>query len=970
MAQDFIELLKERNPIEDVIEADGYKVQRGHRRYLKAPGNGGLVINTASQLYYWNSQDEHGDVITWVEKRRRTDYQGAVEWLCQRSGLQAPSWKPEDLQTRIETRQREDILTVAHGVFRRWYWRSQKAQGYAGGRGWTGRGPSADADENLQNTQELAMLGYTGEGTAAERAELEAELVGRAGIDLMDPPPIAVAILGMKGASNIRIWSAAHGIEPSQKWLEDGYIPALAWKGRLVYPHVRNGRIGYLSTRSIEGKSHYNMPVELAGPRHMYFNHVYGPTAADVVIVEGQADAISLGQWGIDAIALAGVSAGDIAEVVRRHKVVYVGLDYDEAGIKNSLHVCDVIGPMTRMLLWKTEAYPTYKNVEGEDAPVKDANDLLKAMIQNGDDAAAQGPWVRARFALSETYVEYFCSEVGTKEGAERDEAIRKAVKLIGRMEEIDRSQYRARLAKALAIGVRELDHMLKKTQEIEKKEGSGQEAIETFGGYIDGYVVEYLYNPETDTASLAWRAPDGVVQSGDRLKIEDRYFMPMEPDDNVRKGGVLFPAQLGPLKTTRELAAYLEAFVKSVYLLPTNSDARIIAYYILLTWMYDCFKAIPYLRATGEPGSGKSELMKRVALACYRRIIANGCSTPSVLFRMTETYKGTVYMDEMDLQSSDASSEAIKYLTLGAMSDGEIIRMEEVLGPDGMKRYKPVMYRTFAPKLIAMQKEFRDPAVATRCITFKVQPREVTELFAAGIGLNISTEMERNALALRNLLVRWRLEHWEPLIEIPLEFYDPEISSRLNQVTGPLLAIAKDDPELQAEIRQFLRAYYEELILTRSMTIAARVVEALWKIMLYPDLRAGMVVTENAGAKKILVGNVTRIANQIINTMNSGEEDGGDDDEKKDRKNDLQPHRIGRMLREELQLKVGERTKFGYYVFWDENRMRALAKRFGIHPDEIAEAIERANEKRTETTSAAPAAASKPAATQGTFLG
>ena len=129
---------------------------------------------------------------------------------------------------------------------------------------------------------------------------------------------------------------------------------------------------------------------------------------------------------------------------------------------------------------------------------------------------------------------------------------------------------------------------------------------------------------------------------------------------------------------------------------------------------------------------------------------------------------------------------------------------------------------------------------------------------------------MRQRAQAMRNLLLRWRLETWQQDIEIDSQYYDLSISARLNQVAGPILMLARDDPEQQEEIRQNLREYYAETILSKSMTITARVIEALWKIIQYPDLNKLMVKVDPVdGSQMIKVGDITRIANELVDEMN-----------------------------------------------------------------------------------------------------
>ena len=358
-------------------------------------------------------------------------------------------------------------------------------------------------------------------------------------------------------------------------------------------------------------------------------------------------------------------------------------------------------------------------------------------------------------------------------------------------------------------------------------------------------------------------------------------------------------------------------------------------AYYVVMTWMYDCFETIMYLRAMGPAGGGKSELMNRIGLICYRMMKSSGAGSTSSLFRALERYKGTVFIDEADIQNSDAESDMVKFYNMGAMRGNTIWRTVEVM-IDGKRDWETKSFQTFCPKLIAMRKDFSDDAVGSRSLTFKVQPKEMIELIAAKIPLSITSEIRIKAEAIRNLLLRYRLEMWQPEIEIDPAFYDLSISARLNQVAGPLLAMAKDDPAQQEEIRNNLREYYSESILDKSMTIAARVIEALWRIYKYSDLNASLVKVEPDGTELIKIGDITRIANQIMDMMNeTGEED---EDDSHRRKSGLKPHRVGRILREDLQMEVTPRRRDGFWVVWNEPRLLGLSVRFGIDPEEFAQ--------------------------------
>ncbi len=1046
---DIVEKVKEVNRIEDVIEEMGYSLQRRQGKYIRARDHDSLVINTHNQTYTWNSKNEiQGDVIEWVMRRNGWDFKTVVEWLARRAHMPEPRWRQEDEGKRELRRKREKVFALAQVAMQRWLWDDAEALGYARGRGWT--------DETIRE----AGLGFSGRRTAAALVDLRGDF----SLHEIDPEsPEAVAILGFQG--DVRRWAEKWEVDISQQpqWVEWGRVVGITGKTRLVYPHYVNGRVQTFSGRNIlgaeinkEGREvkAYNLPVILAGSRHLFFNHAYSTRAETCVLVEGQADAITLGQWGIAAVALIGTGWQDqkdaIEEMRKRHPRLYLGMDADEAGLKavqgrdDEWEMAFVTGPMCRMVRWPESQGPEgkigkdandwlrwgmaalgltdYQGEIEEREPLidltlnMDADELLntaieiaqsegrlsQTMLQRrlrigypravkivetltgmglvrneggktvwvGQPAAAEnkregGPgreaeedakpkqeteeirrlhiqrlverqakkareWLESAPTMAEVVAEW----AGAQRGGGRDDAFRIAFRLIGAMDKAQIAMYLSSLVGRLDIGVREFNNILKATGK-ELAENELAEIIETLGGYIQGWLVEYLYDPETDKALLAYRDPDRKMGVAESIEIEGKRYIPQMPTNFIRDGGVLFPSEIGPQKSTRELVAIIEMFVNQHYLLENKYLSRTIAYYVLLTWMYDSFNAICYLRAMGEAGAGKSELMRRVGHLCYRMITASGASTAATLFRVVEMFKGTVFIDEADLHDGgDMSNMIVKFLNQGAMKGTPIQRLTERMSPEG-KFYEVENYQTYGPKLIAMRKDFKDDAVASRSLTIKLMPREPIELKAKGIKLQINSEFRDRARAIRNLLLRWRLSVWEPEIEISDDLMDLEISSRLNQVTMPIKALAKDDPELLDEITKFLRALNADLVLSRSMTIAARIVEALWRIHNTESLREKYIIkTADNEGEMILIGDVAKVANDIIDEMNALGEGEIEEDEsaKRKRKRDsLTARGVGSLIRNELQLQVGERRGKGFPVYWDQIKLEALAKRYGV---------------------------------------
>ena len=143
-----------------------------------------------------------------------------------------------------------------------------------------------------------------------------------------------------------------------------------------------------------------------------------------------------------------------------------------------------------------------------------------------------------------------------------------------------------------------------------------------------------------------------------------------------------------------------------------------------------------------------------------------------------------------------------------------------------------------------------------------------------------------------------------------------------------PLKALAKDDPELKGEIERFLRQYNQEMVLTRSMTLAARVVEAMWRIYQYPDLRKAMVLEDGRGAGVHDDRGRAEDRERDHGRDEAGrgrrkEEDEEDGKKKYKKKDELSARGVGSIIRSKLQLQVGQRRGKGFPVFWDRSGWR-----------------------------------------------
>lgn len=902
MDENIVELVKAKCKIEDVIEAE-YPFDKKRGRWWSTSRHDSLVVDVYNQCYYWNSKGEKGDVISWVMNRQGCDFKTAIEILCRRAGLPAPNWRREDTATRLAARARGDAFTVAAEVMHGWLMADADALAYAReGRGWE------------TSTLEGGVIGWS--GNAERRQDLVNEMqrsLLAANVDVEGAA--AVALTGFRG--DVAGWARRAGVTVPADWVARGWIPGLIGMDMLVYPHIRFGRATYLSGRGVHEKRHYNLPAALAGERQVYMNFEWSPMEERCVIVEGQADALTLGQWGIPAIALAGVAVGnDFVDLVKRHQYIYVGMDADKAGRIAGEKVSRELGPMVRVMVWSADGqHNRYRSGGGEEREVKDANDYLRAMTTAGLSGEDQKERVNRLLLNCLTYAEAVCMQAGEIEGPERDKAVREALGVVSRMDDITRAQYRSKLARSLGLQQREYDQILKVVMSNGKKAADDpNEVVEIVGGYIQEHLIEMLYDPDQIATKLAVRYPDGNVETVERLDIDGVRYVPMAATPLITRGVVLFPSELRTCRPTRELVGIIQAFVHR-YLDVDPFYERLASYYVLFTWVYDSFTMVPYLRALGDYGTGKTRFIETIGYLCYRPILTAGATSTSSIFRLLDTYRGTLILDEADFGKSDETADVIKILNIGNRKGGNVLRAMDVGGGN----FQPVPYTVFGPKVIATRKKFGDQATESRCLTKLTGggvPRE-------DIPIVEPKEFWSQALEIRNLLLAYRLKHWVPEIEVDYNVADRAIEPRLNQVTLALKAII-DDEELKGEIDEFIRRYNQQLIVERSMTPEAKVLEAIVAISKEQPGLDGNV--------DLSFKHIRDKANEIINAENAD-----DDEEEEDGKGKgsgpsrkLTSKGVGRYIREKLQLET-ERKRDGYYLVWNHERIAALKRRYGI---------------------------------------
>ena len=206
---EFIEQVRDANPIEDVISESGIVLKGGHTKHGTAKGTQSLIVKCDWGRFFWYSASRNGDVFAWVMQEKGLDFMGALDLLARRAHVEMPKFSQGVIseQRMKKLRATADVYSVAARVFNRFLMGDDdKAEGvkfeadaaaleYARGRGWT--------DETMRKE----VVGFSGRKTEAQVAEMKKELQ-LFGIDLNSAA--AVSIFGYQG--DVMAWAAAAGI--------------------------------------------------------------------------------------------------------------------------------------------------------------------------------------------------------------------------------------------------------------------------------------------------------------------------------------------------------------------------------------------------------------------------------------------------------------------------------------------------------------------------------------------------------------------------------------------------------------------------------------------------------------------------------------------------------------------------------------------------------------------------------------
>lgn len=297
-----------------------------------------------------------------------------------------------------------------------------------------------------------------------------------------------------------------------------------------------------------------------------------------------------------------------------------------------------------------------------------------------------------------------------------------------------------------------------------------------------DGTLIETIFDPERDRTAF-------LVASGNSIEVvpeierDAQRLVPVSAGNNLLKHrAVLLPGEATEFGSVDDLVADITAYIKRYVALPKDA-LQLSAAYVLLSWVYDAFREVPYLRFRGDYGTGKTRALLVVGSITYKPFFASGASTVSPIFHTLNTFRGTLIFDEADFRFSDEKAELVKILNNGNVDGFPVLRTQVT----NSKEFDPRAFLVFGPKIVGMRGHYEDRALESRFLTIEMEPGR-----AAGVPINMPDTQESDALCLRNKLLMYRLRN-RLSVRLDPTLADPCLEPRMNQILLPLLSVTSD---------------------------------------------------------------------------------------------------------------------------------------------------------------------------------
>ena len=324
-------------------------------------------------------------------------------------------------------------------------------------------------------------------------------------------------------------------------------------------------------------------------------------------------------------------------------------------------------------------------------------------------------------------------------------------------------------------------------------------------------------------------------------------------------------------------------------------SDQRLydfLALWSIGTYFHWLFNAYPYVYVGGISGSGKTKLLTLCSLICFNSM-SSGAPTCASLFRLIQSTRCSVFLDESEVLSNRYTAADIRNLLLCGYKKGQpVYRIERTDEWD----FEPGSFEIYSPKML-VNIEGLETVLGSRCIDIIMQRGSNRGITARSVEIDYPIWQQ-----VRDMVYPFLMKNWKAVKQKYAELQNDNIlQNRDWELWRPILSLAQffDNTILFQSIRALAIEKAAETQYTTSELWEVVIVETLLSMVDHDDFY------KLADIKLEMIGNL-------------------EDHEY------LTSRHVGNLLKR-LGFTQSRRVGSGYQYFLQVSRVKALARSLGV---------------------------------------
>lgn len=328
--------------------------------------------------------------------------------------------------------------------------------------------------------------------------------------------------------------------------------------------------------------------------------------------------------------------------------------------------------------------------------------------------------------------------------------------------------------------------------------------------------LYEQVYLPDRNQSYyIGWDDKKNEPIPRDYLEFGNMKYLPIH-DDLLQKRVVILPTEPMEYDNEEELEFEISCFIKT-WLDISEEHLQKATWYAFLTRLTDKINTIPYLRALGDYGCGKTRYLDVIGGLCYKPMFIGGSVRSAPIYRVIDLWRGTAIFDEFTLKKSDESEDIIQILNNGYQKNKPVLRCK-----DG-NYDKVIPFDPFGPKVLATRNRFYDTALESRCIT-----EIMTTTGRTDIPIDLTESFHKQLKELQNKLLMYRLKNWDKInTDDTLNIDFGNILPRIKQSLIPFTVLFQYNNKRLTEFIKYTQDFNRKIIEENSMSFDGQIINA-----------------------------------------------------------------------------------------------------------------------------------------------